>query len=278
MSQSTQPVSNYPIAYSNEEVRRLERQAQFVNSQTRRLFERASIVSGMRVLDVGSGAGDVAFLLAEYVGQEGRVVGVEVNPDMVRLASQRVQNMGLSNITFLEGDISTVALEGEFDAVVGRLILMYIRDKVAALRHLIEYVRPGGIVAFQELEYAGMGVSWPPAPLSSQAVDWIGETFRRNGSEPHMGLQLYRLFLDAELPAPEMELLTTAGGGPAWEGYYHLAAVVRSLLPAMLRSGVATEEEVGIDTLEQRLRAEALEQRGAATAVGLMNAWTRKAR
>ncbi len=69
-----------------------------------------------------------------------------------------------------------------------------------------------------------------------------------------------------------MELITTVGGNPIWEGYYQLAGVVRAMLPAMLKLGVATEEEVGIDTLEQRLRKEAVERRRAATAIGLMSA------
>src|SRR5690348_210473 len=73
MSQSIQSETGYLLGHSSEEVRRLERQAQFVSSLTRRLFEMAGIRRGMRVLDVGSGAGDVALLLAEYVGQDGSV-------------------------------------------------------------------------------------------------------------------------------------------------------------------------------------------------------------
>ena len=276
MSQSTQSDRSYLLAYSDEEVRRLERQAQFVSSLTRRLFEMAGIARGMRVLDVGSGAGDVALLLAEYVGNEGRVVGVEMNPDMVHLARRRAQNAGWSNISFIEGDISTVALSGEFDAVVGRLIMIYIRDRVAVLRRLVEHLRPGGIVAFQDLDFAGIGASWPPSPLFNQAVGWLQEVFRRSELEVHMGLQLYRLFLDAGLPAPMMELISTAGGGPAWEGYYHLAAILRSVLQPLTRLGIATEEEVGIETLEERLREEMVGLGGAATAIALMNAWTHK--
>src|SRR5579885_3886746 len=109
----------------------------------------AGIAPGMRVLYVGSGAGDVALLLAEYVGQEGSVVGVELNPDMAQLARQRVKHVGLTNVSFIAGDINTVALDGEFDAIVGRLILIYLRDKVAVLQPMLEHLRPGGIVAFQ---------------------------------------------------------------------------------------------------------------------------------
>lgn len=277
MSQSIQSETSYLLAHSSEEVRRLQRQADFVDSLTRRLFEMAGITPGMRVLDVGSGAGDVALLLAEYVGQQGSVVGVELNPRMVQLARQRAQQAGLSNISFLEGDIHTVALDGEFDAVVGRLILIYIRDSVAVLRRLVEHLRPGGIVAFQDLEFAGTGASWPPAPLSSQAVGWLREVFRRSGLEIHMGLQLYRLFLDAGLPEPRMELISTAGGGASWEGYYHLAAVLKSVLEPLIKLGIATEEEIGIETLEERLREEAVRLGGAITAIALMNAWTHKA-
>ena len=277
MSQSTQTETSYLLGHSNEEVRRLERQADFVKSLTRRLFETAGIVPGMKVLDVGSGAGDVALLLAEYVGPEGSIVGVELNPNMVQLARLRARAAGLSTISFLAGDISTVTLEGQFDAIVGRLVLLYIRDKVAALRHLLKHLRPGGIVAFQELEFAGMGMSWPPSPLLTQMLNWVKEAFQQGGAEVHMGLHLYRLFLDAGLPAPQMELITTAGGGPDWEGHYQLAGIVRTLLPVMLKSGIATEEEVGIETLEQRLREEAAQQCGAATAIGMMSAWTRKA-
>src|SRR5581483_9249803 len=173
MNQSTQSDASYLPGYSEEEIRRLERQAQFINGLTRRLFEMTGIAPGMRVLEVGSGAGDVALLVAEYVGQEGSVVGIELNPEMVDLARRRVQLAGLTNVSFIAGDLNTVALDGEFDAVVGRLILIYLRDKVAVLRRLVEHLRPGGIVAFQELDFAGIGASWPSSPLFSQAVDWL---------------------------------------------------------------------------------------------------------
>jgi ubiquinone/menaquinone biosynthesis C-methylase UbiE len=276
MSQNTQSDTSYLLAYSDEEIRRLERQAQFVSSLTRRLFEMAGIAPGMRVLDVGSGAGDVALLLAEYVGQEGSVVGVELNPDMAQLARQRVKHVGLTNVSFIAGDINTVALDGEFDAIVGRLILIYLRDKVAVLHRLVEHLRPGGIVAFQDLDFAGIGASSPPAPLAGQAVGWLREVFRRSGLEVHMGLQLYRLFVDAGLPGPGMELISTAGGGPAWEGYYHLAAVLKSVFQPLIKLDIATEEEVGIETLEERLREESVRLGGAMTGLALMNAWTRK--
>ncbi len=100
--------------------------------------------------------------------------------------------------------------------------------------------------------------------------------FHRARLDTDIGLSLYRLFLDAGLPNPEMDLMLTMGAGPYWAGYENLIDVARALLPLMLKLGAATAEEADIETLESRLRGEAVKQRGAAIGVGLMSAWTRK--
>src|SRR5215204_5640520 len=74
-----QQQSVYLLGRSDHETARLQRQAQLYGPLTRRLLVEAGIGSGMRVLDVGSGAGDVALLVAEMVGPMGQVVGVDTN-------------------------------------------------------------------------------------------------------------------------------------------------------------------------------------------------------
>jgi len=260
----------------SEEAKRLERQGHFLYRFTRRLFETAGISTGMKVLDVGSGAGDVALLVAELVGPQGTVVGVDMNAGPLQIARERAQAAGLSNVSFLEGEITTVALPNDFDAVVCRFVLIYAQDKVALLRRLVEQLRPGGLVAFQEPSFTLTGTALPPAPLFTQACHWNVEVFHRAGLDTDIGLNLYRLFLDAGLPDHEMDFMITVGGGPHWAGYENVVAVARALLPLMLKLGVATAEEVDIETLESRLREEAVKQRGATISIGLMSAWTRK--
>src|SRR5438093_3781437 len=106
---------------SEDETRRLEDRARFFEPLTRRLFEDAGIGDGMRVLDMGCGAGDVSLLVAELVGSSGSVVGVDLNPDVVAFASARANARGLQNVEFVRGDIRGVELDSHFDAVVGRL-------------------------------------------------------------------------------------------------------------------------------------------------------------
>ena len=121
------------------------------------MFEAAGIGYGMSVLDIGSGAGDVALLLAEMVGPTGRVLGIDMNPSILETARARVEAAGWRNVKFLEGDVETLAVEAGFDAVVGRWILMYLPDPITALRRLASRLRPGGIIAFNEMD-----LTFPP--------------------------------------------------------------------------------------------------------------------
>jgi hypothetical protein len=91
-----------------------------------------------------------------------------------------------------------------------------------------------------------------------------------------MGSKLYRAYLDAGFLAPELHLEAPIGGGEDWPGYAYVADTVRSLLPMLEQMGVATPEEVGVDTLADRLRAEVVGQRGVQMLPIVVGAWARK--
>ena len=127
--------SEYAFTDRAHEQQRLASQAELLDPLTERVFRAAGLGNGMRVLELGSGAGDVAMLAARLVGREGEVVGVERDPEAVASATARVAQAGLSNIRFIQGDAQTLdGIADGFDAAVGRLILMYLPDPAAALR------------------------------------------------------------------------------------------------------------------------------------------------
>src|SRR5262249_62416923 len=80
MSASVRGIPTYALGHSEHELERLSRQGKAFEAFTRQLLVQAGISSGMRVLDVGSGAGDSSFLVAEFVGCDGEVVGVDREP------------------------------------------------------------------------------------------------------------------------------------------------------------------------------------------------------
>src|SRR5436853_1409531 len=112
---------NYALGHSEQELERLSHQGQAFAPFTSHLFEQAGIGPGMRILDVGSGAGDVSFLAAELGGPGGEVVGVDREVAAVEWAVARAQDQRMSDVKFFEGDPAVMDFDQQFDAVVGRL-------------------------------------------------------------------------------------------------------------------------------------------------------------
>jgi ubiquinone/menaquinone biosynthesis C-methylase UbiE len=135
----------YVLSRSQEERQRLLLQDELLSSMTRSLFQRAGLREGSRVLDVGSGVGGVALLASTIVGTSGSVVGVEIDAESAAMAVDRCAVAGVSNVTFLVDDVATATLPGPFDAVVGRLILMHLRDPIAILARSRGMLRPNGL-------------------------------------------------------------------------------------------------------------------------------------
>ena len=264
--------SEYAFTDRGHEQRRLASQAEEFDPLTERVFRAAGLVPGMRVLDLGSGAGDVAILAARLVGREGEVVGVERDPNAVASATARVAQAGMSNVRFMQGDVQTLdGVADGFDAAVGRLVLMYLPDPAAALRGVAALVRRGGVVCVQE---GDMAYDWaaPMTPLWTQIRTWFLATLERANAATRMGLSLYPTFIAAGLPAPELRLECAVGGGDkAWAW----ANVMRGVLPLMERFGITTAAELEPDTLAERLQDELRAANGIIISPPLIGAWAR---
>ena len=251
--------TTYTLGRTSHETTRLIEQSRIYGESTTRLCKRAGIAEGMRVLEIGSGAGDVALTLAELVGSSGQVIGVDVNAAILDAARQRAADAGIWNVEFVAGDARNFDFPDKFDAVVGRFVLMYMADPAGAFAKLITHLKPGGIAAFQEPEYTLYpAFVHPHTPLMNQLIEWILDVFEHSGAHLDMGIGLYRAFVDAGLPPPEMHFQSPIGAAETWAGYRYMATIFQSLLPLLEKYGLATSEQVGIDTLAERLRQEVL--------------------
>jgi ubiquinone/menaquinone biosynthesis C-methylase UbiE len=256
----------YVLGHSNREMERLKLQATLIDPITRMFLAEAGIAPGMRVLDIGSGVGDVAFLAAEFVGDAGVVIGVDRAPAGLAEATRRAAERSIRNVEFREGDATEMIFEQPFDAIVGRYVLMFQRDPVAMLRKLATHVRPGGVIVFHEGDWEAT-TSFPPAPVYDRCCRWIVESLRFSGVEPRMGLHLHSTYVEAGLRAPSMKMESVIGGKnrPEQESLGTvrietliriIAEVIRTLLPEIQRSGVASVDEVEIESLCERMSNE----------------------
>ena len=263
----------YVLGHSDQELERLGTQARLIDPITRSFFRTAGIAAGMRVLDVGSGAGDVAFIAADLVGSTGEVVGVDRASAALVTAAARADARSLRNVTFREGDAAEMKFERPFDAVIGRFVLQFQRDASELLRRLATHVRPGGVIAFQESDWDGAR-SLPRSETYDRCCRWVVETLRLGGAETRMGSQLHSKFVAAGLPPPSMRLEAVVGGGAkASDALQLVVDLVRTQLPAMERLGVATAAEVDLPTLAERARSEAIANSSLIQTYSLIGAW-----
>src|ERR1700680_451865 len=128
----------------------------------------------MRVLELGCGAGDVSFLIASLIGPTGSVTGIDRSAAAVRLAQERMAGAQLA-VTFREGDLTEVTCDAPVDAIVGRFVLLYLADPASVLQRLCHFVRPGGLVVFQEMDMTAARCV-PPVPLFDRVMHWLMET------------------------------------------------------------------------------------------------------
>jgi ubiquinone/menaquinone biosynthesis C-methylase UbiE len=267
--------SDYPLGNTDAEHERLIWQAARVAPITERLFREAGIGPGQRVLDIGSGVGDVAMLAARLVGPSGAVVGIERDPKSIAKARARVTEAYLHNVRFTQADVSEIPDGEPFDAAVGRFILMFLPDPVAALRALSRLVRPGGVLAFHEPCWAPVLGLLAPLPLWSATASIIHETFLRSGANPEMGPDLYQKFQEAGLPAPTMRMEMPLGKEPDFAQWFY--DIVCALRPQMQQLHLPIESLGSLETLVDRLQAEVAGSKTVAAWFASVAAWSRKA-
>jgi SAM-dependent methyltransferase len=269
------PTADYVLGHSDRELERLSTQARLIAPVTTEFFIDAGIVPGMRILDVGSGSGDVALLASDLIGDKGSVVGIDRAPAAIVAARRRAQARSLRNVSFREGEPADMISEGPFGAVVGRYVLLFQADAVHMLRSVARCLRPGGVIVFHEPDWS-MVRSVPAAPTYDRCCRWIIAAATSGGSNWNMADKLHGVFLAAGLPAPTMRMKTFVGGGTeVGEWLRAVAELAETLLPAMEKFGVATAAEVDVATLLERMTQEVAETKSVIFGRSEIGAWTR---
>jgi len=264
----------YTLGNTEGEHERLIRQAAVLAPFTERFFRDAGIGLGQRVLDVGSGVGDVAMLAAKIVGPAGEVVGVELSSDTIAQARARAAAEGFANLSFTQSDVSELRSAKPFDAVVGRLILQFLPDPRAVLGSLLQLVRTGGIIAFQEVTWVAFLAHASRFPLWCAGASLAREAFRCSGANTEMGFALPQLFQEAGLPAPAPRFDMPIGSGPEFTRW--VPDVLGSLMPLIQKFQLPLEPLGDFNTLPERIHAEVAASRSLVTWFGLVGAFSRK--
>ncbi len=198
---------------------------------------------GMQALEIGCGAGAMTPWLSRKVGSSGRLVALDINPQELECARQKVMESGLDNTEFIAASLEDALSFGhEFDFIYGRFILMQLRNPSVALERLQSCLRPGGVIALDEPNQdADFAV--PPCPPIECANRIFMDYADRLGMNFHIGDSLYPMLLRSGLrirvshscqPILPMR--------PAIQMFKH--GLLDSLEP-LLRMGIVSEQSFG---------------------------------
>jgi len=243
----------YVLGNDPEELVRLDRQAALIDRPTRQLLQAAGIAPGMNVLDLGTGLGHVARIVAEFVGQAGSVVALDNVAGVLDAARHRTEEGGAMNVTFSQGDVTTWRADTPFDAIVCRLLLFHVADPVAVVRHHLQNLKPGGL--FVAIDYdIGASRTEPPIPAVDDVIGWVDAAFRAAGAWPRIGARLGVILEEVGLARVTSFGLQTYLPSRTPAGAALLAGVAHTLAPTIVQHGIATPEELDLPNLQQRVQ------------------------
>ena len=266
--------SDYVLGHTASEQLRLIRQAQVLAPATEHFLRDAGIVSGMRVLDIGCGMGDVTMLIARLVGPAGRIVSIDIDHASIETARKRTSTAGLGNVTFRQADISTFTDIEAFDATVGRLVLEFLPDTTAIISKLCGLLSPGGVIALQEPTWKIWLAYTSHLPLRMAVTTLIRDTFLAGGVNTEMELPIYQGFVAADLTSPQLRVDLPIGDSPEFRSLLHELLLTVWERAEALR--LPLDKLGDPTTLASRLNDELDANKSFASFVGLVGAFARK--
>jgi SAM-dependent methyltransferase len=247
-------MSRYLLDSSDEDLQRLLHIAELSAEPTRTAFRKIGVEAGWRVLDCGCGPLGALAVMAEMVGPEGQVVGIDFSEPAVQRARSIASTLGLDNVEVRVGDIHDLdepALGSAFDLAYTRLFLMHQRDPAQTLERIAALVRPGGWIVAHEPLRSPPPRSSPPLDALTTYWELLYDVVERLGASEGSVDALARLALDAGL-----DVVETSGFFqviPPELGFDVHASTMAASKGRAIQSGVASADE--IDALERALRA-----------------------
>jgi ubiquinone/menaquinone biosynthesis C-methylase UbiE len=263
----------YALGSSRGESARLQRQADELSRDSAALLDRLGLQPGQSAIDLGCGPRGILDLLAARVSPAGRVVGLDADPEHVKMAAEFAAALGLSGVETMTADARRTGLPaGSFDLVHARTLLTNVPKPTDVVAEMARLARPGGWVAGMEpdTEYA---MCYPPHPAFTRICEIFSVAFRRNGADPTIGRRVAELFRQAGL--------ADVGVDARVQMYPHGNSrrtirldLVHSMRAQVVEMGLASEGE--LDELDAAARAHLDDPRTTVISGLLFMTWGRK--
>jgi len=168
---SCQPQTLAERLYTSEELEKLPKDITDISLGCGNPTAIAELNEGEVVLDLGSGGGLDCFLAAQRVGQQGRVIGLDMTPEMIQLARENAQKIGASNVEFRLGEMEHMPVEdNSVDVIISNCVINLSPDKDAVFRETYRVLKPGGRLCVSDIALLGE----LPEEVKESLDQWVG--------------------------------------------------------------------------------------------------------
>ncbi len=204
--------SEYLLGVNTDELERLRFQHAVWKSVTDAFFERIGVSRGWRCLDVGAGPGFATLDLAERVGPDGEVTGLEPSTLYLETLRSEAANKRFHNVRTLSGSAETANLPDQyFDLIFFRWVIGFTPDPTAFLTPLVRALKNGGTIAIQDYLYEGLSL-FPRGGAFDGMPDVVRAYYKSAGGDPYIGANLPGLLRKFKLDVVEYSPHCLAGG------------------------------------------------------------------
>jgi len=228
----------------DEEIDRLERQANTVWNMERRVLQAAGVTPGMHVLDLGCGPGFLSRHIAELVGPAGRVTGIDVNDRLIEAGRQRGLNDGQNQVELRPGDCYSLDLpDASTDFVFARLLFQHLSDPQRALAEARRVLRPGGRICVVDVD-DGLVHLFPEPPGYHHFTRRVAEHQRTAGGDREVGRKLGYYLKTVEFTDIAVQITVITSEQIGMQAFFNLAvSFKRELVPGDEREAAGAELE-----------------------------------
>lgn len=233
-------MGDYTLAVTEAELARYQVMAAAARAEESDAWTRAGIVPGAVVGDIGCGPAAVTVVVADLVGNDGRVIGVERDPEALAMARRVVADAGSQNVELRQAEATATGIPpASLDVAVMRHVLAHNGGREqAVVDHLVSLVRPGGSVYVVDVDLTAIRVLHADPDLD-ELTDRYVDFHRRRGNDPQIGLRLGELAAEAGLTDVEHR------------GWFNIVTMAPGLRPpswaardAMMAAGIIDETDV----------------------------------